>query len=278
MNNFYFLFIFGFLLIGSSFVITDAYGAGYVKFDGVDGESTDKDHKDWINLLSFSQGMEMQKDSATARGQYDVSDIVVVKELDKSSPKLTESLAMGKVFPKVEIHLDSGKQTYYVYELTNVMITSYSISGTGTDRPTEEFSLNFEKITYAESSTESLRADIAIRESISEPVKETVNDEMIMKEKARVPQWIETTAQFWIDEGVSDREFTDAIGFLVKEKIIDVEVEPTLVEPDETTTVEPEIPDWIASTTEWWINGQVPEDQFLEGIKWMIQNKIIKGI
>lgn len=278
MNNFYFLFIFGFLLIGSSFVITDAYGAGYVKFDGVDGESTDKEHKDWINLLSFSQGMEMQKDSATARGQYDVSDIVVVKELDKSSPKLTESIAMGKVFPKVEIHLDSGKQTYYVYELTNVMITSYSISGTGTDRPTEEFSLNFEKITYAESSTESLRADIAIRESISEPVKETVNDEMIMKEKARVPQWIETTAQFWIDEGVSDREFTDAIGFLVKEKIIDVEVEPTLVEPDETTTVEPEIPDWIASTTEWWINGQVPEDQFLEGIKWMIQNKIIKGI
>ena len=278
MNNFYFLFIFGFLLIGSSFVIIDAYGAGYVKFDGVDGESTDKDHKDWINLLSFSPGMEMQTDSATARGQYDVSDIVVVKELDKSSPKLTESIAMGKVFPKVEIHLDSGKETYYVYELTNVMITSYSISGTGTDRPTEEFSLNFEKITYAESSTESLRADIAIRESISEPVKETVNDEMIMKEKARVPQWIETTAQFWIDEGVSDREFTDAIGFLVKEKIIDVEVEPTLVEPDETIAVEPEIPDWIASTTEWWINGQVPEDQFLEGIKWIIQNKIIKGI
>ncbi|MBW2092594.1 MAG: type VI secretion system tube protein Hcp [Deltaproteobacteria bacterium] len=30
-------------------------GAAYIKFDGVDGESQDKDHKDWIDVLSFSQ-------------------------------------------------------------------------------------------------------------------------------------------------------------------------------------------------------------------------------
>lgn len=255
MNTFYFLLIFGFLLIGSGFAISDAYGAGYIKFDGIDGESTDKDHKDWIDLLSFSQGTEIQKDSATARDSYDVSDVLVVKELDKSSPKLAESIAMGKVFPKVEIHLDSGQETFYIYELSNVMITSYSIGGTGNDVPTEEFSLNYEKITFVETSTE--------------PVKETMD--------AKVPGWIETTAQFWIDEDVSDREFTDALGFLVKEKIIDVQVEPNLVDPDETTE-EPKVPDWVESTTEWWINGDVSEDQFLEGIKWMIQNGIITGI
>lgn len=269
MNNFYFLFIFGFLLIGSGFAISDAYGAGYIKFDGIDGESTDKDHKDWIILQSFSQGTEMQKDSATARGSYDVSDIIVVKDLDKSSPKLAESIAMGTVFPKVEIHLDSGKDTFYMYDLSNVMITSYSISGTGNDIPTEEFSLNYEKITFAETSSEPVKAEIAIKESFSEPVKETMD--------AKVPGWIETIAQFWIDEDVSDREFTDALGFLVKEKIIDVQVEPPLVDTDETIE-EPKVPDWIASTTEWWINGDVPEDQFLEGIKWMIQNRIITGI
>lgn len=32
-------------------------GAGYLKYDGVDGESRDKDHKDWINLLSVSQSI-----------------------------------------------------------------------------------------------------------------------------------------------------------------------------------------------------------------------------
>ncbi|MDA0346219.1 MAG: type VI secretion system tube protein Hcp [Verrucomicrobia bacterium] len=33
-----------------------ANGAIYIKFDGVDGESRDKDHKGWINLTSLSTG------------------------------------------------------------------------------------------------------------------------------------------------------------------------------------------------------------------------------
>ena len=30
-------------------------GAAFVKYDGIDGEATDKDHKGWSDLLSFSQ-------------------------------------------------------------------------------------------------------------------------------------------------------------------------------------------------------------------------------
>ena len=85
-------------------------------------------------------------------------------------------------------------------------------------------------------------------------------------------------AQFWVDGDVSDREFTDALGFLIKESIIEVEVEPPLTETDQPGEEEPQVPAWIATTTEWWINGEVPEDQFLEGIKWMIKNKIIRGV
>ena len=275
MNNFYFLFIFGFLLISSGFLISDAYGAGYIKFDGIDGESVDKDHKDWINLLSFSNDSKIREDSVSTRYQYDVSDIIVVKELDKSSPKLAESIAMGKVFPKVEIHLDSGKETYHVYKLTNVMITSYTISGTNNEIPTEEFSLNYEKITISESSKEPPKAEVVVEEPISEP---KVKDELEIKSDSKVPIWVQTTAQFWVDKNVSDREFTDALGFLVKEKIIEVDVEPQLTESDQLVDEEPQVPEWIATTTEWWINGEVPEDQFLEGIKWMIKNNIITGI
>ena len=274
MNNFYFLFIFGFLLIGSGFLISDAYGAGYIKFDGIDGESVDKDHKDWINLLSFIDGSKIREDFASTRYQYDVSDIIVVKELDKSSPKLAESIAMGKVFPKVEIHLDSGKETYYVYTLTNVIITSYTINGTNNEIPTEEFSLNYEKITISESSKEPPKAEVAVEEPILKP---KVKDELEIKSDSNIPVWVQTTAQFWINEDVSDREFTDALGFLVKEKIIDVKVDTPFDDVEEDNK-EPQVPDWIRTTTEWWINGQVPEDQFLEGIRWMIQNRIITGV
>jgi len=132
-----------------------ADAAAYIKYDGVDGEAADKDHSGWIDVLSVSQSISRSMDSglsARSSGAASFSDITVTKELDKSSPKLAEAVAMGKVFPKVEFHLTSTHGTYYKYELTNVMITSYSMSGDADDRPTEEVSFNFAEIktTYTE--------------------------------------------------------------------------------------------------------------------------------
>jgi type VI secretion system secreted protein Hcp len=281
MRTTYILFIFGLILIGTGFAINDAYGAVFIKFDGIDGESTDKDHKGWIDLLSLSENPSTASESTTARtrGETTLGDVVVVKELDKSSPKLAESILMGKVFPKVEIHLTSSAGTiYYAYELTNVMITSYSISGDADQIPMEEFSLNFEKL-VGKSTTDTQTTDDRTLEELKEkPTPEAVLDDTVMEVAPKVPVWVQTTAQFWVDKNVSDREFTDALGFLVKEKIIEVDVEPQLTEQDQLVDEEPRVPEWIATTTEWWINGEVPEDQFLEGIKWMIKNNIITGI
>ena len=134
--------------------------AGYLKFDGIDGEAQDRDHKNWSNLTSFSQGHFVPTDAATgrARGRVVFEDIVVTKELDKASPKLAEACAQGKVFPKVDIHWTrvaaDGAQTYYSYELKNVLVTSYSLGGSAQSDPvpTETLSLNFEEIkaTYTE--------------------------------------------------------------------------------------------------------------------------------
>ena len=134
----------------------------FLKIAGVDGESQEKDHKGWSEILSFNQAINnppVEGRSGRRLGQADFDDFVVVKSLDKSSPKIAESICKGKVFPKVEIHVseyytDAGRVTYYKYELTNVMVTSYSVGGSGDDEvvPMEEFSLNFEeiKVTYTE--------------------------------------------------------------------------------------------------------------------------------
>ena len=137
--------------------------AAYIKFDGVDGEAQDKDHKNWSDIASFSQGLAQPGGSSTGptrrRGDVVVEDIHVSKELDKASPKIAESVCKGKVFPKVDIHLtasytDAGRVTYYAYELKKVLVTSYNIGGSGQseDVPMEDFSLNFEeiKVTYNE--------------------------------------------------------------------------------------------------------------------------------
>lgn len=132
-----------------------ADAAAYIKFEGVDGEATDTGHEQWIDVLSVSHSISRVMDSSLSTrssGGVVFGDITVTKELDKSTPKLAEAVATGKAIPKVEFHLASSQGTYYAYELKNVMVTSYSMSGDADDRPTEEISLNFEeiKMTYTE--------------------------------------------------------------------------------------------------------------------------------
>jgi type VI secretion system secreted protein Hcp len=135
----------------------------FIKFDGVDGEANDKDHKNWCNLLSFSWGLHKAGAGATGstrrRGVVTVEDVVVTKEYDKSSPKLAESVCMGKIFPKVEIHDtttygDGNRAVFLKYELKNVMVSSHNVSaaGGGDAVPHENISLNFEEVkqTYVE--------------------------------------------------------------------------------------------------------------------------------
>ncbi|MHC4641106.1 MAG: type VI secretion system tube protein TssD [Planctomycetota bacterium] len=135
-----------------------ARGAAYIKFDGVDGESQDKDHKGWSDVLSFNQGHFLADPSRT-RDSVVSKPIEITKELDKAGPKLAEAVCTTKVFPKVEIHLtasytDAGRVTYLAYELTNALIVSYNISGSGQseDVPTEILALEYEEIkcTYTE--------------------------------------------------------------------------------------------------------------------------------
>lgn len=135
----------------------------FIKFDGLDGEAQDADHKNWSDLEAFNQVIR-QPDSPSASaarrssGSVIAEDIAVIKVLDKASPKLAEATLKGKVFMKVEIHVtrdyvDSGRVVYYAYELKNVLITSYQVGGINNgDFLTEEMSLSFEeiKVTYTE--------------------------------------------------------------------------------------------------------------------------------
>jgi type VI secretion system secreted protein Hcp len=145
--------------------------SAFIKFDGIEGESTESGHTGWSILDSFSQGLVQPGSGATGaerrRGDVIVEDIQVSKILDKSSPKIAEAVCLGTIFDRVEIHLTASatsgaRETYYVYELEKVMVTSYNISGSGQseDVPMENFSLNFEIITVIYTETGNTRGQI----------------------------------------------------------------------------------------------------------------------
>jgi type VI secretion system secreted protein Hcp len=128
----------------------------FIKFDGIEGECNDKDHKCWTDLLSMSWGLHCAGGGATGqsrrRGVVTVEDVTCTKEYEKSSPKIAEAILCGKVFPKVEIHdtatYGEGRATFLKFELKNVKVCSMNMSaaGGGDAVPVDSFSLNFEEV------------------------------------------------------------------------------------------------------------------------------------
>ncbi len=122
----------------------------FLKIDGIDGESTDKDHKGEIDVLSWSWGMS-QSDTNTGDGTIvpDFEELKLTKYVDKSTPKLMEALA-GGVPLRQEAHMIVSNATgtdYFMIHMTNVMVTSISTGGSGgEDRLTENVTLNFAEV------------------------------------------------------------------------------------------------------------------------------------
>ena len=149
--------VLGVIAVGS-LSINDAYGAAFVKYDGIDGEAVDASHDKWIDVLSIDWGTKQTTDKKGNVVSV-VQDMFITMEYDKASPKILEKSLKGEVIPKLEIELTAtyggARATYLKYELTNVLVTSYQTNASGDDAvgsPTVVVGNNFEeiKVTYTE--------------------------------------------------------------------------------------------------------------------------------
>ena len=127
-----------------------ALGAAFIKFDGVDGESRDANHKGWSDVLAIEHLMVHLRMAANgqARPQAQHFDFVFQKELDKASPKLAEACLTGRVFPRVVIELQSEFDNPFIWKrmiLANVSISDFQRTASE-DSQLGSFSLNYEKI------------------------------------------------------------------------------------------------------------------------------------
>jgi len=88
----------------------------------------------------------------------------------------------------------------------------------------------------------------------------------------KVPGWIKNNAKWWAESQIGDSDFVSGIQFMIKEKIINI---PNLPE-QASETAEEKVPDWIRNNAGWWADGLISEDDFVGGIKWLVENGIIK--
>ncbi|HKF55840.1 MAG TPA: type VI secretion system tube protein Hcp [Blastocatellia bacterium] len=128
----------------------------FMKISTVQGESTDDQHKDWIELLSFSLGVNQPNSVVSSAGSLaaeraDFHPFSVTKVLDKASPKLWTACASGEHFNEVKIEIcraGGDKVKYMEYKMTDVLTTSVrkGAAKTSDTLPVEEVTFSYGKI------------------------------------------------------------------------------------------------------------------------------------
>jgi type VI secretion system secreted protein Hcp len=127
----------------------------FIKFpNDITAETTQSGHEGSVAALSVSWGVGRAVSSSfTSSGRETstpvFSELVFSKLFDSASNDLALAAAKGKAMDEVTITFrkDTGEEQldYLVYTLSDVLISSYSMSSGG-ETPTETLSLNYTKI------------------------------------------------------------------------------------------------------------------------------------
>jgi type VI secretion system secreted protein Hcp len=125
----------------------------FLKISGIKGESTDKAHKDSIEVLSWSWGMSTGT-GKVKRGTIApqcIQDLKLTKLVDSSTPQLITSGVLGEVANEATLSVrKSGEQQqdYLVITMKDVLVSSYqtgSVDGSNSQL-VDEIVLHFSSI------------------------------------------------------------------------------------------------------------------------------------
>lgn len=133
----------------------------YVQFNGkfkIDGESSDRDHAKWLEVTSWAHSISQPKSAtASSAGGHTAErcvhgDMVFVKDLDITSPKLWEACSAGHTFDEVVIDFmradGDAPVKYLSIKLKHVLISSVAPSVAGEGIPTETFTLTYAAVQW----------------------------------------------------------------------------------------------------------------------------------
>jgi type VI secretion system secreted protein Hcp len=129
----------------------------FVNFGDIKGESTDKDHKDWIEMAGYEHEIAHPQQSAAARSASapHLSEFKILKRVDAASPKLYEACCKGTHIPEVTIELcKAGMERpvkYLEIKLKEVLISgvnTISDANAQPQFPSEAISLTYGAIEW----------------------------------------------------------------------------------------------------------------------------------
>ena len=132
----------------------------FLKIDGIDGQSADKNHGKWIEAIDFSLGSKQSVTlarGADVAGRGEFEPFTFTHLVDKATPKLQQFCMNGQKVSKVEFHacraIAGGQVVVFEVKLENVKIAKAvvktAVAAEGADREAvEEVDLVAGKMTW----------------------------------------------------------------------------------------------------------------------------------
>jgi type VI secretion system secreted protein Hcp len=124
----------------------------HIKFDGIDGESTHKDHKGEVAVLSWNWGLTSAARASTGAGRRKAipQEMRIVHRYDKASPLLAKQAVLGKHVPIAVLtarKAGEGQKDFLKVTMKEVFITSVQASEGG-EGPSEEVAMSYGTIDF----------------------------------------------------------------------------------------------------------------------------------
>jgi len=114
-----------------------AHGTTFLKFTGIKGDVTQKDHMNWTEVTDVSWGMTRTATSGAGAGKLAFQDVTWTQNVDQSIPPLFLEMTTGKPIATATVDFTKtcgdSSCTYFEMSFTNALLTSLSISGSGSE-------------------------------------------------------------------------------------------------------------------------------------------------
>ena len=125
----------------------------FAKIGDIKGESIDAKHKDEVEVLSWSWGVQQSgsitQGSGGGAGKANFNDFNFTHRVDKSSPILMRACATGEHIKDATITVrkaGKGQQEFLIIKMNDVLITSVNLSAAEKGVTAENVAMQFAKV------------------------------------------------------------------------------------------------------------------------------------
>jgi len=126
----------------------------FAKLGDIKGESLDSKHKDEVEVLSWSWGVNrtgtIAHGGGSGEGKASFNDFNFTHHIDKASPLLLKACATGEHLKNATITVrkaGKGQQEFLIIRMNDIVVTSVALSAAGDSAATaESVALQFAKV------------------------------------------------------------------------------------------------------------------------------------